>query len=114
MRFFTRERYDAMQVEDAAKREEAGRAWDRAVAAYSKHLSAIHAKLDQGARDLADDTMHDATVSSISTGGSQGDDGLAENVVFQFSSISGVYIKTGRGPGEGDVEFAWNIATNKK
>jgi len=61
MKFFTRERYDAIQ-HDSRKAE---RDWNQAVHDYAKHVDKIRAQLPASACQLLDLTLHDGTVSSV-------------------------------------------------
>lgn len=58
-------------------------------------------------------TMKDLIVSSVSTGGSGGEDRLTENVSLNFSDIKVEYKEqTKTGSGEAAKQFVWNIAKN--
>ena len=58
-------------------------------------------------------TMKDVLVTSVSTGGSGGEDRLTENVSLNFREVSIIYKKQKKvGTGEDRIEFAWNIAEN--
>jgi type VI secretion system secreted protein Hcp len=58
--------------------------------------------------------MKDVLVTSVSTGGSGGEDRLTENVSLNFRSVKVTY-KAQKPDGTGDVEklFQWNIAENQ-
>jgi len=58
-------------------------------------------------------TMRDILVSSVSTGGSSGEDRLTENMTLNFSHIRIEYTPQNDdgSPGE-PTEFSWNIAEN--
>jgi hypothetical protein len=61
MKFFTRERYDAVQ-RDSRRAE---REWDQASHDYSKHVEQIRAQLPTSAHGLLELTLHDGTVGSV-------------------------------------------------
>jgi type VI secretion system secreted protein Hcp len=59
-------------------------------------------------------TLHDATVASISSEIDGGDDGkLVEQVLFRFSSISGVYTETNR-DGSPGIKTEYLLEENKQ
>jgi type VI secretion system secreted protein Hcp len=52
-------------------------------------------------------------VTSISTGGSGGEDRLTENVTLNFGKVTFAYTpQDSKGTVAGDKTFAWNIAEN--
>ena len=57
--------------------------------------------------------MKDVLVTSVSTGGSGGEDRLTENVSLNFRSVKVIY-KAQKPDGTADAakEFQWNIAEN--
>jgi type VI secretion system secreted protein Hcp len=58
-------------------------------------------------------TMEDLIVTSISTGGSGGEDKLTENVTLNFAKVKFEYDpQSKKGAGEGVKTAAWNIAEN--
>ena len=57
-------------------------------------------------------TMKDVMVTSLSTGGSGGEDRLTESVSFNFAKVEYKYIPDSEGPGSSPVEFKFNIAQN--
>lgn len=60
-------------------------------------------------------TMTDVIISSISTGGSGGEDRLTENVVLNFSKVEVKYIpQKADGTADADKLAGWDIAANKK
>jgi type VI secretion system secreted protein Hcp len=60
-------------------------------------------------------TMKEVIISSISTGGSGGEDRLTENVTLNFAEFKTEYTpQKPDGSGDAAVEAAWNIAENKK
>lgn len=60
-------------------------------------------------------TMKDVLVSSVSTGGSNGEDRLTENVTLNFAEFKVEYTpQKPDGSGGAAVEAAWNIAKNVK
>ncbi len=59
-------------------------------------------------------TMEDLIITSISTGGSGGEDRLTENVTLNFAKVKFEYDpQTTKGGGKGVKTAAWNIAENK-
>jgi type VI secretion system secreted protein Hcp len=59
-------------------------------------------------------TMSDLIVTSISTGGSGGEDRITENVTLNFAKVKFEYDpQTKKGGGEGVKTAAWDIAENK-
>ena len=60
-------------------------------------------------------TMKEVIISSISTGGSGGEDRLTENVTLNFAEFKTEYTpQKPDGSGDAAIEAAWNIAENKK
>jgi type VI secretion system secreted protein Hcp len=60
-------------------------------------------------------TMQDIIVSSLSTGGSGGEDRLTENVTLNFSRFKVEYVQQkADGTGEPAVTATWNIAKNSE
>lgn len=60
-------------------------------------------------------TMTKVMVTSVSTGGSGGEDKLTENVSLNFSDVKVEYSKQkDDGGGEAPVTFAWDIAGNEQ
>jgi len=60
-------------------------------------------------------TMTDLLISSVSTGGSGGEDRLTENVVLNFAKVKVEYTEQTAKGGEGDKpKMTWNIAENVK
>lgn len=58
-------------------------------------------------------TMSDIIITSISTGGSGGEDRLTENVTLNFSQYKFSYVKQEEtGIGAPPADFTWNIAEN--
>jgi type VI secretion system secreted protein Hcp len=57
--------------------------------------------------------IHDIIVSSVSTGGSGGEDRLTENVTLNFSKFKVEYVaQKVDGSGEPAISATWNIAKN--
>jgi hypothetical protein len=57
--------------------------------------------------------MEEVLVTSISTGGSGGEDRLTENVTLNFGKVKFAYTpQDSKGTVAGDKTFAWNIAEN--
>ena len=61
MKFFTRERYEAMQ-HDSRRAE---REWERAGREYTRQLELVRQRLPESARKLCDLTLHDGIVERI-------------------------------------------------
>lgn len=60
-------------------------------------------------------TMENVLVSSVSSGGSQGEEKLTENVTLNFSKVKHEYTpQAADGSAEAAVEYAWDIAKNVK
>jgi type VI secretion system secreted protein Hcp len=58
-------------------------------------------------------TLHEVLVTSISTGGSGGEDRLTENVTLNFGKFSFAYTpQDSKGTIAGDKTFSWDIAEN--
>jgi len=58
-------------------------------------------------------TMEEVIVTSLSTGGSGGEDRLTENVTLNFGKVTVAYTpQDAKGTVAGDKTFAWNIAAN--
>ncbi|MEY4719102.1 MAG: hypothetical protein RL563_1720 [Pseudomonadota bacterium] len=58
-------------------------------------------------------TMKEVMVTSLSTGGSGGEDRLTENVTLNFGEVSFSYSpQDSKGTVAGDKTFSWNIAEN--
>jgi len=58
-------------------------------------------------------TMEEVLVTSISTGGSGGEDRLTENVTLNFGKVTFAYTpQDSKGTVAGDKTFTWNIAEN--
>ena len=59
--------------------------------------------------------MEDIIVSSVSTGGSGGEDRLTENISLNFSKYCTIYVpQKADGAGDTEVKFCWDIAANKE
>lgn len=72
-------------------------------------------KAGSGQNRYIEITMEHVLVSSISTGGSGGEDRLTENVSLNFAKVKYTYAKQKPdGTMEGDKDFAWDIAGNAK
>lgn len=60
-------------------------------------------------------TMKQVLISSISTGGSGGEDRLTENISLNFAQFKAEYTpQTGKGSGGGSLSAEYNIAKNAK
>ena len=58
-------------------------------------------------------TMNEVIVTSLSTGGSGGEDRLTENVTLNFAKVKFDYTpQDSKGTVAGDKTFAWDIAAN--
>lgn len=59
--------------------------------------------------------MSKVLVTSISTGGSGGEDTLTENVTLNFAKVEVAYKEqTDKGGGGGEVKMGWDMEANKK
>lgn len=59
--------------------------------------------------------MEDVIISSVSTGGSGGEDRLTENVSLNFAKVTVDYVpQKSDGSGEAPIKMGWNIAANKE
>lgn len=57
--------------------------------------------------------MTDAIVSSISTGGGEGEERLVENLVLNFAKVEFIYTpQAADGTGKGEIPMGWDIAAN--
>jgi len=60
-------------------------------------------------------TMNEVLVTSVSTGGSGGEDRLTENVTLNFAKVKVEYTPQDETGAEGaTMDMGWNIATNEK
>ena len=58
-------------------------------------------------------TMKEGLISSVSTGGSGGEDRLTENVTLNFSEFKTEYVpQMADGSGDASIIVGWNIAKN--
>jgi type VI secretion system secreted protein Hcp len=58
-------------------------------------------------------TMEDVMITSVSTGGSGGEDRLTENVILNFAKVKVDYIEqTDTGAGSGSQSMTWDIPAN--
>jgi len=70
-------------------------------------------KAGAGQQDYIVITMKEVIVTSVSTGGSGGEDRLTENVTLNFAEVSFAYTpQDAKGTVSGAKTFAWNIAEN--
>lgn len=57
--------------------------------------------------------MTKVMVTSVSTGGSGGEDRLTENISLNFSDVKVIYTpQNDAGEGEAEIEYGWDIAGN--
>jgi type VI secretion system secreted protein Hcp len=76
-------------------------------------VSLLVRKAGEGQKRYIQITMKEVLVSSISTGGSGGEDRLTENVTLNFAEVKFSYApQKGDASMEADKDFAWNIAGN--
>jgi type VI secretion system secreted protein Hcp len=84
--------------------------------AKGKHLEEVTLmvrKAGDGQQKYIGIKMEEVLVTSISTGGSGGEDRLTENVTLNFAKVSFAYTpQDSKGTVAGDKTFAWNIAEN--
>jgi len=70
-------------------------------------------KAGAGQQDYIVITMKEVIITSVSTGGSGGEDRLTENVTLNFAEVKFEYTpQDGKGTVAGAKTFAWNIAEN--
>lgn len=70
-------------------------------------------KAGSGQQRYIEITMEEVLVTSVSTGGSGGEDRLTENVTLNFAKVKYSYApQKGDGTVEADKDFAWDIAGN--
>ena len=70
-------------------------------------------KAGEGQQKYIHITMKECLVTSISTGGSGGEDRLTENITINFGEVKFDYTpQDSKGTVAGDKTFAWNIAEN--
>ena len=70
-------------------------------------------KAGEGQNKYIHITMKEVLVTSVSTGGSGGEDRLTENVTLNFAQVKFDYTpQDSKGTVAGDKTFAWNIAEN--
>jgi type VI secretion system secreted protein Hcp len=70
-------------------------------------------KAGEGQQRYMEITMEQVLVSSVSTGGSGGEDRLTENVTLNFGKVKFAYaLQDAKGGVAADATFAWNIAEN--
>jgi type VI secretion system secreted protein Hcp len=84
--------------------------------AQGKHLEKVTLtarKAGEGQHKYISITMEEVLVTSISTGGSGGEDRLTENVTLNFGKVSFAYTpQDTKGTLSGEKTFTWNIAEN--
>ncbi len=72
-------------------------------------------KAGENALEYVKITMKDGIISSVSTGGSGGEDRLTENVTLNFASVKVEYTpQKPDGTGDAAIEMGWDIAKNIK
>lgn len=70
-------------------------------------------KAGEGQNKYIHFTLEEVIVTSISTGGSGGEDRLTENVTLNFGKVTFAYTpQDSKGTVAGDKTFMWNIAEN--
>ena len=73
----------------------------------------IARKAGEGQNKYITITMSDCIVTSVSTGGSGGEDRLTENVTLNFGKVDFAYTpQDSKGTVAGDKSFSWDIAEN--
>jgi type VI secretion system secreted protein Hcp len=81
--------------------------------AHTDKCVLIVRKAGEGQHKYIQITMENVLVTSISTGGSGGEDRLTENVTLNFRKVTFAYTpQDNKGTVAGDKTFAWNIAEN--
>lgn len=83
-----------------------------------KHFKEATLKLRKAGGDAVEYlkvTLKDIIISSVSTGGSGGDDRITESVTLNFGSFKVEYTpQVAAGTGGGGCVASWNIATNSE
>jgi type VI secretion system secreted protein Hcp len=70
-------------------------------------------KAGEGQKRYIEITMEEVLVSSLSTGGSGGEDRLTENVTLNFGKVKFSYAtQDAKGEVAADADFGWNISEN--
>ncbi len=70
-------------------------------------------KAGEGQQRYLEITMEEVIVTSLSTGGSGGEDRLTENVTLNFAKVKFAYaVQDSKGGVAADAEFLYNIAEN--
>ena len=70
-------------------------------------------KAGEGQQRYIEITMEEVIVTSLSTGGSGGEDRLTENCTLNFGKVNFAYApQEGKGDVKADAVFSWNIAEN--
>lgn len=70
-------------------------------------------KAGEGQKRYIEITMEEVLVTSVSTGGSGGDDRLTENVTLNFGKVKFSYAQQdAKGEVGADADFSWHIAEN--
>ena len=76
-------------------------------------VDVIVRKAGEGQQKYVSITLKEVIVTSVSTGGSGGEDRLTENVTINFAEVKFDYTpQDSKGTVAGDKTFAWNIAEN--
>jgi type VI secretion system secreted protein Hcp len=84
-----------------------GKHWDQAVL--------VVRKAGETPLEYLKITMSEVLVTSLSTGGSGGEDRLTENVTLNFAKVKVEYVEQTAKGGKGDTpSMGWNIAENVK
>ena len=72
-------------------------------------------KAGEGQQKYIEVTMKECIVSSLTTGGSGGEDRLTENVVLNFGEVTySYYMQDTKGSTASAGDFKWNIAENSE
>lgn len=80
---------------------------------HIKTCSLLVRKAGEGQQKYIHITLHEVIVTSVSTGGSGGEDRLTENVTLNFGQVSFAYTpQDEKGTVAGDKTFTWDIAKN--
>ena len=70
-------------------------------------------KAGEGQQRYIQITMNEVMVTSVSTGGSGGEDRMTENVTLNFAKVKFSYVpQKADGSADADKDFAWDIAKN--
>jgi type VI secretion system secreted protein Hcp len=80
---------------------------------HIKEVVLLARKAGDGQQRYIQITMKEVMVTSVSTGGSGGEDRMTENVTLNFANVKFSYVpQKADGSAGADKDFAWDIAKN--